>query len=140
MPKTQKEKYVSEILIDMREVYTTGSPSLPEIETSINQVLRAAGRNVSVTILRESLELVYEANTFNLLNAIRRDDEEGKFLKSAFIKMAAPGRNEDVLDMSKVVNFSDTTQDLFVWIINYRRQKMFDEQKLNALLLSVDGL
>jgi hypothetical protein len=54
--------------------------------------------------------------------------------------MAAPSRNNDVPDMSKVVKFSDSTQDLFVWIINYRRQKMFDEQKLNALLFSIDAL
>lgn len=131
---------MSDILIDLREAYTKDLPSLPEIETGINQVLRAAGRNVSVTVLRDSLEIVHQSNAFNLLNAMRREDEEGQFLKSAFIKMAAPGRNNDVLDMSKVVKFSDSAQDLFVWIINYKRQKMFDEQKLNDLLLAVDSL
>lgn len=131
---------MSQILIDLREAYTNDAPSLPEIETGINQILRAAGRNVSVTVLRESLELVHQANAFNLINAIRRDDEEGQFLKAAFIKMAAPSRNADVLDMSKVVKFSDSAQDLFVWIINYKRQKRFDEQKLNALLIAVDAI
>lgn len=131
---------ISQILVDLREAYTFGASSLPEIETAINQLLHAADRTISVTVLRDSLELVYQATTFNLVNAIQRDDEEGHFLKAAFIKMAAPDRSDEVLDMSKVNGFSESTKDLFVWIINYRRQKMFDEQELGRLLSNIDTL
>lgn len=131
---------MSAILVDLREAYTSGSPSLPEVETAINQLLHAAGRNVSVIVLRENLELVYQANAFNLVNAIQCNDEEGAFLKAAFIKMAEPGRNSDVLDMSMVNGFSESAKDLFVWIINYKRQKTFNEHKLESLLSQIDAL
>lgn len=129
---------MSQIIIDLREAYTFGASSLPEIETAINQLLHAAGRTIGVTVLRDNLELVYQANSFNLVNAIQREDEEGSFLKAAFLKMAAPDQNKEILDMSMLSGFSDSTQDLFVWIINYRRQKMFDERKLELLLSQID--
>lgn len=129
-----------QILIDLSGAYDAEVASLPEIETAVNQLLKAAGRSISVTVLRESQELVYSANVFNLLSAIGAGGEEGDFLRAAFLKMAAPDREVASPDLSKLRSFSNSAQDLFVWIFNYRRQHAFDQQKLNVLLGQVDAI
>lgn len=130
---------MSQITIDLREAYDSGVTSLPEIETVLDKLLQVTGRTVGVTILRESLELVHSANAFNLLNAIQKNDEEGGFLRAAFVQMAAPEREIPSLNWHQLHKFSNVTQDLFVWIINYRRQKSFDKRKLDNLLTQVDA-
>lgn len=128
------------ILVDLSGAYDSKVASLPEIENAVNQLLKAAGRSISVTVLRESQKLVYSANVFNLLSAINAGGEEGNFLRTAFLKMAAPDREVASPDLSKLRNFSTSTQDLFLWIFNYRRQHTFDQQKLSVLLEQVDAI
>jgi hypothetical protein len=129
-----------QILVDLSGAYDAKVASLPEIETAVNQLLKAAGHSISVTVLRESQELVYSANVFNLLTAINAGDEEGNFLRAAFLKMAAPDQTAESPDLSKLRSFSNSAQDLFVWIFNYRRQHAFDQQKLNVLLGQVQAI
>lgn len=128
------------ILIDLSSAYDANVPSLPDIETAVNQLLRAAGRTVSVTVLRESQELVYSAIAANLLTAIQTGGEEGEYLKAAFLAMAAPDRDVAAPDLCKLRNLSTGTQDIFMWICNYRRQRSFDPQKLNTLLFQIDSI
>lgn len=132
--------FAKQILVDLSGAYDAKVASLPEIETAVNQLLKAAGRSISVAVLREGQELVYSANVFNLLSAIQAGGEEGEFLRAAFLKMAVPDREVASPDLSKLRNFANSAQDLFVWIFNYRRQHGFDQQKLNVLLGQVDAI
>ncbi len=131
---------MSQITIDLREAYDADVTSLPEIEIAIDKLLKVTGRTVGVTILRESLELVHSANVFNLLSAIQKGDEEADFLRAAFLQIAAPERNTTPPDLSKLRGYSNEAKELFIWIINYRSQKSFEQQKLTVLLNQVDSI
>lgn len=128
------------IVIDLREAYDAKAPSLPEIETIVSQLMRTAGRTVSVSVLRESAERVYGANVHNLLTAIQAGDKEGTFLRDAFLKMAAPERDTVSPDLSELRDFSDQAQSLFTWIFNYRRQSTFSQERLDTLVSQVDAI
>lgn len=131
---------MSKITIDLREAYAAHSPCLPDIETAIAKLMKATNGGVDVTVLREALELVHAANMDNLLAAIKKGDEEADFLRATLLQMAAPERETPPPDLSKLHAYSNATQDAFIWIVNYRRQKTFDRRRLDTLLANVDAI